>query len=232
MKKLITLSVLMLMVAMLNAQVEVTKFLGIPVDGTKYEMISKLKAKGYTWNSTLECLEGEFNGRDVQIYVVTNNNKVYRILVVDKNYTTETDIRIRFNTLLSQFKKNDRYIAPFGVSNEPIEEDENIFTNIRINKKRYQASFIQLDNKFIADTVLFRNKLEQYLYSRYTNEEIKEVRDKMQEDTYFAFQFITEMYEEWFGNNSVWFMIDEKYGKYRIFLYYDNNNNAANGEDL
>lgn len=44
MKKLITLSVLMLMVAMLNAQVEVTKFLGIPVDGTKYEMISKLKA--------------------------------------------------------------------------------------------------------------------------------------------------------------------------------------------
>lgn len=232
MKKLITLSVLMLMVAMLNAQVEVTKFLGIPVDGTKYEMISKLKAKGYTWNSNLECLEGEFNGRDVQIYVVTNNNKVYRILVVDKNYLNETDIRIRFNTLLSQFKKNDRYIAPFGVSNEPIEEDENIFTNIRINKKRYQASFIQLDNKFIADTVLFRNKLEQYLYSRYTNEEIKEVRDKMQEDTYFAFQFITEMYEEWFGNNSVWFMIDEKYGKYRILLFYDNNNNAANGEDL
>lgn len=222
----------MLMVAMLNAQVEVTKFLGIPVDGTKYEMISKLKAKGYTWNSTLECLEGEFNGRDVMIKVVTNNNKVYRILVRDKYTCNETDIRIRFNTLLSQFKKNDRYIAPFGVSNEPIEEDENIFTNIRINKKRYQASFIQLDNKFIADTVLFRNKLEQYLYSRYTNEEIKEVRDKMQEDTYFAFQFITEMYEDWFGNNSVWFMIGEEYGKYRILLFYDNNNNAANGEDL
>ena len=111
MKKLITLSVLMLMVAMLNAQVEVTKFLGIPVDGTKYEMISKLKAKGYTWNSNLECLEGEFNGREVQIYVVTNNNKVYRILVVDKNYLNETDIRIRFNTLLSQFKKNERYMS-------------------------------------------------------------------------------------------------------------------------
>lgn len=232
MKKLITLSVLMLMVAMLNAQVEVTKFLGIPVDGTKYEMISKLKAKGYTWNSTLECLEGEFNGRDVQIYVVTNNNKVYRILVVDKNYTTETDIRIRFNTLLSQFKNNERYMSELGVLNEPIEDDEDISYNISVKNKRYQASFIQFDKKILADTILYRNKIEQYLYSRYTNEEIIEVRDKLHEDTDFAFQFITEMYEEWFGNNNVWFMIDEKYGKYRILLYYDNNNNAANGEDL
>lgn len=222
----------MLMVAMLNAQVEVTKFLGIPVDGTKYEMISKLKAKGYTWNSNLECLEGEFNGREVMIKVGTNNNKVYRLLVRYKYTCDETNIRILFNTLLSQFKNNERYLSELGALNEPIEDDEDISYNISVKNKRYQASFIQLDNKFIADTVLFRNKLEQYLYSRYTNEEIKEVRDKMQEDKYFAFQFITEMYEEWFGNNSVWFMIGEEYGQYRILLFYDNNNNAANGEDL
>ena len=61
----------------------VTKFLGIPIDGSKAEMIQKLKEKGYTYNSKLDCLEGEFNGRDVQISVVTNNSKVYRILVQD-----------------------------------------------------------------------------------------------------------------------------------------------------
>lgn len=232
MKKIITLSVLLLMVAMVNAQVEVTKFLGIPVDGTKWEMISKLKAKGYTWNSTLECLEGEFNGRDVQIYVVTNNNKVYRILVRDKYTSNETDIRIRYNTLLSQFQNNSRYITPFGVSNEYIDEDEDISYNISVKNKRYQASFIQLDTKFLADSTLYKSKLEQYLYNRYTEEKIVELRDKLNEDSYFAIQFVTEMYEEWFGNNSVWLMIDEKYGQYRILLYYDNNNNAANGEDL
>ena len=123
-------------------------------------------------------------------------------------------------------------MSELGVLNEPIEDDEDISYNISVKNKRYQASFIQFDKKILADTILYRNKIEQYLYSRYTNEEIKEVRDKLHEDTDFAFQFITEMYEEWFGNNSVWFMIDEKYGKYRIFLYYDNNNNAANGEDL
>ena len=34
----------------------VTTFLGIPIDGSKQAMISNLKAKGFTWNSTLECL--------------------------------------------------------------------------------------------------------------------------------------------------------------------------------
>ena len=44
------------------AQQDVTKFLGIPVDGSKSEMIQKLKAKGYT-SSPLDkdVLVGEFN---------------------------------------------------------------------------------------------------------------------------------------------------------------------------
>ena len=61
----------------LHAQNDVTRFLGIPVDGTKYEMIQKLKAKGF--QSTpfdKDVLTGEFNGTDVNIYVVTTNNKV------------------------------------------------------------------------------------------------------------------------------------------------------------
>lgn len=55
-----------------NAQ-DVTKFLGIPVDGSKSEMIQKLKAKGFR-ELTYEdetILEGEFNGHDVHVYVGT-----------------------------------------------------------------------------------------------------------------------------------------------------------------
>ena len=33
-------------------------------------------------------------------------------------------------------------------------------------------------------------------------------------------------------NRQVWFMIDERYGEYRILMYYDNKLNQANGEDL
>ena len=100
MKKMLLFAVLVISGLTIFAQQrDVTKFLGIPVDGTKSEMIQKLKAKGFRWNMEKECLEGEFNGRDVEISIVTNNNKVYRIAVVDAIFSNETSIRIRFNSL-------------------------------------------------------------------------------------------------------------------------------------
>ena len=126
--------------ATVYAQKEVTKFLGIPVDGYKSEMIQKLKAKGYKYNSTTDCLEGEFNGKNVEIAVVTNNNKVYRIAVFDKDYNNETDIRIRFNKLCSQFENNSRY---FGSVEQRISESEDISYEMLAHNKRYEASFYQ-----------------------------------------------------------------------------------------
>ena len=91
------------------AQQDVTKFLGIPVDGSKSEMIQKLKAKGYTSSQhNKEILVGEFNGTDVNIHIATNNNKVCRIMVCDANSIDEGGIRIRFNRLCEQFKKNKK----------------------------------------------------------------------------------------------------------------------------
>ena len=67
------------------AQKDVTQFLGIPVDGTKTEMVQKLKAKGFKYNSTYDWLEGEFNGREVVLLIATNNNKVWRVAVRDNS---------------------------------------------------------------------------------------------------------------------------------------------------
>lgn len=138
--KKVFLLLLLLASATVYAQKEVTKFLGVPVDGYKSEMIQKLKTKGYTYNSTLDCLEGEFNGQDVQIGVVTNNNKVYRIAVFDKNYSNETDIRIRFNTLCSQFENNSKYV---GSTDQKISDKEDISIQMGLYNKRYEAVFFQ-----------------------------------------------------------------------------------------
>ena len=35
-----------------------------------------------------------------------------------------------------------------------------------------------------------------------------------------------------FEKKSVWFMIHEQYGRYKIIMYYDNEYNHSNGEDL
>ena len=45
-------------------------------------------------------------------------------------------------------------------------------------------------------------------------------------------QLVTEMMDSIF-KKSVWFMIDKKdYGKYHIKMFYDNEYNRSNGEDL
>ena len=92
------------------AQNDVTQFLGIPIDGTKSEMIYKLKSKGFTVDKDYnDILNGEFNGRNVNIHFGTNNNKVYRIMVSDVSLSDEASIKIRFNNLIRQFHNSKKY---------------------------------------------------------------------------------------------------------------------------
>lgn len=83
MKNLLLIMMMLVSTMSLYAQKEVTKFLGIPVDGSESEMVRKLKEKGFRNSSTDGMLEGEFNGSDVYIAILTNNRKVWRIAVAD-----------------------------------------------------------------------------------------------------------------------------------------------------
>lgn len=84
MKKLLTLMIVAMMSAISFAQNDVTKLLGIPVDGTVAEMKAKLMAKGFKelsiGNDTL--LQGRFNDSNVFAAPLENNGKVYRVLVI------------------------------------------------------------------------------------------------------------------------------------------------------
>ena len=126
--------------AVLFAQVEVTKFLGIPVDGTRSEMISKLKEKGFTSVPGTDMLEGEFNGNDVYVIVQTNNRKVWRIGMFDTSGCDETQIKINFNNLCRQFEANPKYV---GDGDQTIPEDERIRYGMSIYNKRYEGTFYQ-----------------------------------------------------------------------------------------
>ena len=61
MKKILSLAVLLVFSLAMYAQKDVTKFLGIPVDGTKSEMIKKLKEKGFTESPNGDDLETVLN---------------------------------------------------------------------------------------------------------------------------------------------------------------------------
>lgn len=180
----------LLSVVLYAQDVTVTKFLGIPVDYTKEVMLAKLNFKGFTPNAYVpDLLEGEFNGKNVYIGVATNNNKVYRVGVVDKNEVGEADIRIRFNELCRQFERNGKYRALSP--NQSLSDDEEIGYGIRLHNKRYEAIFFQKESA----------------------EAEPSLTDEMR---------------------PVWFKIGEgqEYGKFKIIMYYDNEYNRADGEDL
>ena len=201
------------------AQQDVTKFLGIPVDGSKSEMIQKLKAKGYT-SSPLDkdVLVGEFNGADVNIHVVTNNNKVYRIMICDVNNIDERAIQIRFNRLCEQFVNNSKY-SSLPLEEYMIPDDEDISYEITVHKKRYEAEFYQkTDETFMAKQI-------EAAFPQYTKEQLANPSEELRAE---IVNFVTQ----YISKKAVWFMINERLGKYCITMYYDNEYNNANGEDL
>lgn len=153
------------------------KFLGIPVEGSKSEMIRQLREKGYE-SVYGDVLAGEFNGTAVNITVQTVSNRVWRIAVIDQGFDNESNIKIRFNNLLRQFSNNRKYDRIGGTE---LTEKDNIGYEMSVHNKRYEASFRPKDKSI---------------------------------------------------NGQVWYMIAERYGKYQIAMFYENLDNAANGDDL
>lgn len=219
-KKTAWFFMLLILPVALYAQKDVTQFLGIPVDGSKSEMISKLKAKGYTVSPHKnDILVGEFNGTDVNIHIVTNNNKVYRIMVADANTIGETDIKIRFNNLVQQFQNNNKYISlpDSTIEKYTIPESEKISYEMLVKNKRYEALFYQKSTEYEALQVEMNDLFKTKALNDEDNKRLSEIMQKQLEVGF---------------NKAVWFMISEFYGKYSIAIYYDNLYNKANGEGL
>lgn len=150
-------------------------------------------------------------------------------MLADAATTNETDIKIRFNRLCNQFEKNPKYsprnLNPDGYS---IPNDEDISFQITVKKKRYEASYIQMPEQL--DSTALIEKAQKYLYSKYTQEQLDNLSNEesleLQKDIFMS--FLNE-----FSKSCVWFMINEEgYDRYRIYMFYDNERNHANGEDL
>lgn len=177
MKKILFI-LIMCFVTMTTFAQNTIKFLGIPVDGSKKEMIAKLENKGYEYDSTNDCLFGEFNGEDVLIRVQTVNNKVWRLAVLETTFREEADVRIHFNNLFRQFSNNEKYVIRYG---KEIDEGTDISYEMIVHNKRYDMGF------GFKDTSI---------------------------------------------NGNVWYTLVNDGNDFSIAIFYENLNNAANGDDL
>lgn len=227
MKRLLVGCLLLFMTIATYAQKDITTFLGIPVDGTKVAMIQKLISKGFVPKKAgkEEYLEGKYNGTDVLIYIVTNNDKVCRIMVSDVHHLNEAEIKIRFNKLVHQFENNEKYQT---LEKYTLSESENISHEMTVNHKKYDAIFYQVPIIEKLDTEALGKQVENELLKKYTPEEIATHSKTIdQEADRIAAWIATElMYKK-----MVWFRICDLHGKYFITMFYDNEYNKANGNN-
>lgn len=226
MRKIFTLVAVLFYSLACVAQKDVTKFLGFPVDGSKSEMIKNLKSKGFTLDKYdgNEFLSGRFNGIDVHVYISTENGKVARIMVCDEIPMNSTDIKARFNRLCRQFQDNGKYLY---LDDYSIPEEEDISYEMAIRNKRYEAVFYQLPEGEAIEQL--KDSFIKDIECKYTAEQLESHTDEVVKDVVSS---ACKMMIDSVKNKSVWFMISETYGKYYITMFYDNEYNRANGEDL
>lgn len=160
MKNILSVLMLLLLSISIYAQQNVTKFLGIPVDGSKAAMIQKLKAKGFTYDAISGNLEGIFNGEKVHISILTNKNKVWRIAVIDQITRDEGQIKIRYNLLCQQFEDNPKYFPLEKI--QKLSDNEDISYEISTHQKQYQAVYLQLPREGAQNRIVWFTIVERY----------------------------------------------------------------------
>lgn len=228
-KVFLTLVLVFMSVLYSNAQRIPVEFMGIPVDGTKIDMINALKQKGFT-QSIDDMLEGEFNGIDVYLVVNTTKNKVDRIALFNRIPFSEEGAKVQFNALCDQFESSPKYIKAVDEDKDfriPMEED--ISYQILVNHKRYEANFCQkidLNTTEVQDSI--QEEVKKLLSATSKDSIINEERTSDLSAVVESFLTTFATYKR-----NVWFLLSRlESGKYNLLLFYDNEYNRPHGEDL
>lgn len=116
---------------------------------------------------------------------------------------------------------------PATFDSQSISSDEDISYEMIVHDRRYDASFFQLPENL--DTTALKNEFRDVFYSKYQEKLLDELSEEEQQE--FIKDAISYILDN-FYSRVVWFTIDERYGEYGILMYYDNNMNNADGEDL
>ena len=237
MKRLLTTLVVALMSFVAMAQDDNTiKFLGIPVDGTKFEMEQRLRTeKGFYYENSFYreagILSGNFNGYRVKVSVSDYNGLVKRVAVFYPD-ASESQVKIQYNNLFNQLRNNEKYLYNLIESSGELSEEEDISYEMSIHDKQYQNVFVYPPygtmngfNKKIAEAENPEDVLADEELMAFANATLKDGK---------ADEASVILWTLEHSEGQVWYTIGEgnDSGKYRIIMFYDNTKNTPNGEDL
>lgn len=201
-----------------DAQETTFSFLGIPVDGRMDAVVSALKNKDFDYKG--DYLTGIFNGENVRLYIGTNHGIVDMITVEYPYCSDDNDTRVKYNTLLSRFNRNSKYITINPRKDIPIEEV--IDSKLYKNSKYYDAIYF-----FLQPNIKRKEWVQQFKqeYQGRYNKPLDGLSYEELEEALFCLS--SELSEAVSG--IVWFTLTDPH---RIKINYVNLNNRPHGEDL
>ena len=156
MKRFFSITLAFLLALSLQAKNPITTFLGIPVGGTKSEMISKLKEKGVLTEAGSE-MRCSISGVPYIVKIMTDKNKVYRISLTEVAGTDDVCKAVaKYNELIEQFRNNDRKYTEYE-SNDLIHECDSPKYRHYIHEGWCYAEFFQVsDPQLYSKRVSFK----------------------------------------------------------------------------
>ncbi len=236
----IVFTILMLLTLSMSAQKNdgIIKFKGIPVDGTKNEMISKLKQKGFTYDYANDMFRGEFDGNRIVGFIQTYNDKVYNIrFAYDVEGYQKAVVIHRFNSLVGRYDTNEKYLSYINfdkVLNDLDTYEIDAYEDIGYEMKRgriYKAQYLYKDDKDLTDTTgLYQFKQEALrLYDAAAASQGVKI-DSILNESSLKMLFIMKRLEQ---DLVQFYIIDGfDFNTFNIMFDYWNRRNAPNGDDL
>ena len=143
-------------------------------------------------------------------------------MLCDAKTQDEAGIKIRFNRLVSQFENNRRYVTPDEFT---LSDDVDISYEMTVKNKSFDAIYYQDIDTEKMDSAAFQRKIKDELLSKYTKEQLENPTDDIEAEALKVEYSLIE-------KKPVWFRICRHLNEYYIAMFYDNEYNHANGEDL
>lgn len=201
-------------------------FLGVPVDGTKSDIINALTSKGFAYDMDEDGMFGEFMGESAFVHLSENKaGKVCRLMVYFHTKESAKENIEVYNKLINRFNADSTTYWSF-YEEELLAENANLDSLLNIGENIWADYLLSQQ----IDTAAYLKNVFATMLSKYTPEQIKNPTEEQRLETVAIMQ--TEVSKLHNGRVFIILFKDEdEGGKFCVCIYFYNQKNEDPEEE-
>lgn len=201
-------------------------FLGVPVDGTKSDIINALTSKGFAYDMDEDGMFGEFEGEGAFVHISENKaGKVYQLMIYFHTKESAKENIEVYNKLVTRYNADSTAYWSF-YEEELLPENANLDSLLNIDDNIWAEYLLSQQ----VDTAAYLENVFAVMLSKYTPEQIKNPTEEQRMQTVSIMQ--QEIAKLHSGRALIaLFKDDDEAGKYCVCLYVYNKKNEDPDEE-